>query len=147
MSVAGKWRAHHFGVSVPDLSQAIEWYGRMLGFDLEKRQHIAAIPADIAFMRCGDFRIELFDVAGAAPLPADRRVPDLDLKTHGNKHLCLEVLDVPAAVARLREAGADIAYELNVNNSPVAFIRDCAGNLIELLEPFADVKSASEEGK
>ena len=64
-------------------------------------------------------------------------MPNLDLQTHGNKHLCFEVPDVPAAVAALREAGADIAFELTVDGNPTAFVRDCAGNLIEFLQPFA----------
>ena len=129
-------RAHHFGISVPDLDAAIGWYARMLGFVPEQRLFIAKIPAHIAFVKCGDFRIEIFEVAGAAPLPADRRVPNLDLKTHGNKHMCFEVPDVPAAMAALRAAGADIAFELTVDGNPTAFVRDCAGNLIEFLQPF-----------
>ncbi len=135
--VIGPLRAHHFGISVPDLDAALAWYGRMLGFELEQRLFIGKIPAHIAFVRRGDFRIEIFQVEGAAPLPADRRVPNLDLKTHGNKHMCFEVPDVPAAIARLREAGADIAFELTVVGNPTAFVRDCAGNLIEFLQPFA----------
>ncbi|MCA0242176.1 MAG: VOC family protein [Proteobacteria bacterium] len=135
-SVVGALRAHHYGISVPDLDAALAWYRRMLGFELEERLFIDKIPAHIAFVRRGDFRIEIFQVEGAAPLPPDRRVPNLDLRTHGNKHPCFEVPDVPAAVARLREAGADIAFELTVDGNPTAFVRDCAGNLIELLQPF-----------
>lgn len=130
-------RAHHFGVSVPDLDAAIDWYARMLGFQLETRMTIDKIPARVAFLRREGFRIELFEVPGAAPLPDERRVPNLDLRTHGNKHLCFEVPDVPKAVAALREQGADIAFEVNVDGNPTAFIRDVCGNLIELLEPFA----------
>jgi methylmalonyl-CoA/ethylmalonyl-CoA epimerase len=52
------------------------------------------------------------------------------------------VPDVNAAVAALREAGADIAFELNVDGNPTAFIRDVSGNLIELLEPFAADRNA-----
>ena len=133
----GPLRPHHFGISVPNLEAAIAWYERMLGFSVEERLHIAKIPAHIAFVKRGDFRIEIFEVAGAAPLPDDRRVPNLDLKTHGNKHMCFEVPDVPAAVAALRAAGADIAFELTVDGNPTAFVRDCAGNLIEFLQPFA----------
>jgi len=133
---AGPLRPHHFGISVPDLDAALLWYQRMLGFELEERLHIAKIPAHIAFVKRGEFRIEIFQVEGAQPLPADRRVPNLDLKTHGNKHMCFEVPSVPQAVAELRAAGADIAFELAVGGNPTAFIRDCAGNLIELLEPF-----------
>ena len=140
MSAAGAWRAHHFGISVPDLAAAITWYEQMLGFALERRLHIAAIPADIAFLERDGFRVEIFEVPGAAPLPEDRRVPNLDLRTHGHKHMCLEVADVPAAMAGLRAAGADIALELNVDGNPTAFVRDCAGNLIEFLQPFGATK-------
>lgn len=136
VGVIGEIRPHHFGISVPDLNAALDWYGRMLGFTLEKRLYIDKIPAHIAFVRRGEFRIEIFEVGGAAPLPEDRRVPNLDLRTHGNKHMCFEVPDVPRAVAALREAGADIAFELTVQGNPTAFVRDCAGNLIELLQPF-----------
>lgn len=132
----GTWRAHHFGISVPDLGAAVAWYGRMLGFELEEQLVIDKIPARVAFVKRGEFRVEIFEVEGAAPLPDDRRVPNLDLKTHGNKHMCFEVPDVPAAVAALRAANADIAFELTVDGNPTAFVRDCAGNLIEFLQPF-----------
>lgn len=135
-------RPHHFGISVPDLDAAIDWYGRMLGFALESRMAIEKIPARIAFVRRGSYRIEIFEVPGAAPLPETRRVPNLDLRTHGNKHMCFEVPDVPQAVAALRAQGADIAFELAVDGNPTAFIRDVCGNLIELLEPFAADRNA-----
>jgi methylmalonyl-CoA/ethylmalonyl-CoA epimerase len=118
------------------MEQAIAWYGKMLGFTLEESLYIDKIPAHIAFVRRGDFRIEILQVEGAAALPSERRVPNLDLKTHGNKHMCFEVPDVPAAIDRLRDAGADIALELSVGGNPTAFVRDCAGNLIEFLQPF-----------
>lgn len=136
-------RPHHFGISVPDLDAAVAWYGRMLGFTLEQQLAIDKIPARIAFVRRDQYRIEIFEVPGAAPLPAERRVPNLDLRTHGNKHMCFEVPDVRAAVAALRDAGADIAFELAVEGNPTAFIRDVSGNLIELLEPFAVDREAA----
>lgn len=130
-------RPHHFGISVPDLEAAIAWYARMLDFRLERRLHIAAIPAEIAFLQRSDgFRVEIFEVPGAQSLPEARRHPNLDLHTHGHKHICFEVDDVPATVAALRAAGADIALELEVDGNPTAFVRDCSGNLIEFLQPF-----------
>jgi methylmalonyl-CoA/ethylmalonyl-CoA epimerase len=136
-------RPHHFGISVPNLDTAIGWYERMLGFTLESRITIDKIPAHIAFVRRDGFRIEIFEVPDAAPLPDERRVPNLDLRTHGNKHMCFEVPSVPDAVAALRERGADIAFEVVVDGNPAAFIRDAAGNLIELLEPFAIDRDAT----
>ncbi len=130
-------RPHHLGISVPDLDSALDWYERMLGFQLESRVALDAISARIAFVQRDGFRIEIFEVPGAAPLPDDRRVPNRDLHTHGNKHLCFEVPSVPDAIAALRAQGADIAFELTVDGNPTAFIRDVCGNLIELLEPFA----------
>ncbi|WP_233806996.1 VOC family protein [Paraburkholderia sp. HP33-1] len=130
-------RPHHFGISVPDLDAAVAWYERMLGFKIETCMTIDKIPARIAFVRRDSYRIEIFEVPGAAPLPDERRVPNLDLRTHGNKHMCFEVPDVRAATAALRAQGADIAFELVVDGNPTAFIRDVCGNLIELLEPFA----------
>lgn len=127
-------KPHHAGVSVPDLDAAIAWYGHMFGFEQEMRAFIDIIPAHVAFIRRGDFRIELFQVEGAAPLPADRREPNLDVRTHGNKHVCFAVQNVAVAVTGLRAKGADIVFEKVVQGTPMAFIRDCAGNLVELIQ-------------
>jgi methylmalonyl-CoA/ethylmalonyl-CoA epimerase len=134
--VLASLRPHHFGISVPDLDATVEWYDRMLGFRLESKMTLAHIPARIAFICRDGYRIEIFEVPGAAQLPEERRIPDLDLRTHGNKHMCFEVPDVGAAVAALRAQGADIAYEVRVEGNATVFVRDVCGNLIELLEPF-----------
>ncbi|MGF7188976.1 methylmalonyl-CoA/ethylmalonyl-CoA epimerase [Robbsia andropogonis] len=114
-------RPHHFGVGVRDLDAAIDWYGRMIGFALESQMTIDKISARIAFLGRDGFRIELFEVPGAAPLPDERRMPNLDLRTHGNKHMCFELPDLRGAVAALRSRGADIAFELVVDGNPTAF--------------------------
>ena len=88
----------------------------------------------MAFLRRGDLRIELFEVAGASPLPEDRRDPDKDLRTHGNKHVSFAVKDVRAVAGELKLRGADIVFVVDVGPVTVAFIRDIAGNLIELFQ-------------
>ena len=125
---------HHGGVSVPSLEAAIAWYGEMLGFSLEKRFHIAAAGAQAAMVRKGPLRFELFEVAGAAPLPEDRRHPPADLRTHGNKHCAFRVDDLDAFLAEMEAKGADIAFVVRETFGKGAFIRDCAGNLIEFVE-------------
>lgn len=125
---------HHAGVSVPDLENSIAWYRTMLGFEVEARNNHPRPPAKVAFLRRGDLRIELFEVAGAAPLPEDRRIPDRDLCTHGNKHVAFAVKDVRATVDELKRLGADIVFVLDIAHVTVAFIRDNAGNLIELFQ-------------
>jgi methylmalonyl-CoA/ethylmalonyl-CoA epimerase len=128
---------HHAGISVPDLESSISWYNTMLGFEVEARnihQHPPDPPAKMAFLRRGDLRIELFEIAGAAPLPEDRRLPDKDLRTHGNKHVAYAVKDVRAAVDELKRRGVDIVFVEDIGPVTVAFIRDNAGNLIELFQ-------------
>jgi methylmalonyl-CoA/ethylmalonyl-CoA epimerase len=125
---------HHAGVSVPDLESSIAWYRTMLGFEVETRNNHPHPPAKVAFLRRGDLRIELFEVTGAAPLPEDRRIPDKDLCTHGNKHVAFAVKDVRVVVDDLTRQGADIVFVLDIAHVTVAFIRDNAGNLIELFQ-------------
>ncbi len=130
-------RPHHCGISVPDLDATIAWYHDILGFELERREHIAPAHADIAFLKLGDFRLEVFQVESANPLPADRRMPNQDIRTHGCKHLCFEVEDLGAVVPFLKEKGVDFAMEHRPQgNGTMAFIRDNSGILIELLDKF-----------
>lgn len=125
---------HHGGVSVPSLDAAIDWYGRVLGFEIEKRFQIAAAGAEAAMIRKGPLRFEIFEVEGAAPLPDDRRHPPSDLRTHGNKHVAFRVEDLDAFLDEMTEKQVDIAFVVREAFGKGCFIRDCAGNLIEFVE-------------
>lgn len=125
---------HHGGVSVPSLDAAIDWYGRVLGFEVEKRFYIEAARGHTAMVKKGPLRFELFEVEGAAALPDDRRYPPRDLQTHGNKHVAFRVADIEAFLAEMEAKGADIAFVVRETFGKGCFIRDCAGNLIEFVE-------------
>jgi methylmalonyl-CoA/ethylmalonyl-CoA epimerase len=125
---------HHGGISVPDLESSIRWYVTVLGFEVEQRLEIAAIPARIAMLKRGDLRVELFQVPGANPLPPERREPNRDLHTHGNKHLAFAIASVDVAERELAERGVDIVFVGRFEFGSNIFIRDNAGNLIELVE-------------
>ena len=126
---------HHAGISVPNLDSSIAWYSEMLGFELVKKDYLPPAKAKLAFLRRGDLRVELFEVDGAAPLPEDRRDPDKDVGTHGNKHFCFAVKNVRATVEELKRRGVDIVFVKDVNPTmTVSYIRDNAGNLIELAQ-------------
>ena len=129
---------HHGGVSVPSLDDAIDWYGRVLGFELEKRFFIEAAGSHTAFVRKGPLRFEIFEVAGAAPLPEDRRHPPRDVQTHGNKHVAFRIDDLDAFLAEVEAKGADVAFVVREDFGRGCFLRDCAGNLIEFVEELAD---------
>ncbi len=119
---------------MPSLDDAIDWYGRVLGFELERRFYIEAAKSHAAMVRKGPLRFELFEVEGAAPLPADRRHPPADLKTHGNKHVAFRVDDLEAFLVEVEAKGADVAFVVREAFGKGCFLRDCAGNLIEFVE-------------
>lgn len=128
-------RAHHYGISVPDLESSIRWYRDMLGFSVEFRTAMPHVPFTGAFLRRGNTRIELFERPGAKPLPDERRDPDSDLATHGNKHMALEVSDIKMAFTFLESRGVEIAMPVFESGALAGgYVRDNSGNLIELIE-------------
>jgi methylmalonyl-CoA/ethylmalonyl-CoA epimerase len=138
MSALEFWH-HHVGVSVPDLEASIAWYGHVLGFTLVRRLRIESIPANVAILRHGAMHIELFQADSAQALPPERREPDSDVRTHGNKHVAFGVADVDAFAQELHRRGADVVWVKHFPHGGAnIFIRDNAGNLIEFLEAPQD---------
>jgi len=127
---------HHVGISVPDVEKSVEWYREIFGFQEVKRLNIPS-PGKIVFLKRGNFYIELFEVREARPLPPERKLPDEDLKTHGTKHLAIAVTNFPEVMRYLKQKGVDVVFEREIEGRPMAFIRDNAGNLIELVTPDA----------
>ena len=126
---------HHAALSVPDLEASIRWYRDVFGFELESRSFLPPVPADVAFLRRGPMRLELFQPRHGLPLPPARRIPDEDLKTHGHKHVAFAVRDTAAALAEIRRLGVEVVFEKRMEGKfSIAFLRDNAGNLIELFE-------------
>jgi catechol 2,3-dioxygenase-like lactoylglutathione lyase family enzyme len=127
---------HHGGVSVPNLEAAIEWYGRVLGFEEERRFYIPPAKAKVAMIRKGSLRFELFEPEEGNPLPEGRSHPPSDLRTHGNKHVAFRVADLDAFIAEMTGMGIEVPFVVREDFGTGCFIRDCAGNLIEfVVEP------------
>jgi methylmalonyl-CoA/ethylmalonyl-CoA epimerase len=128
-------RMHHGAVSVANLDASIDWYRRVLEFDLEQTFEIPGQQTKVAMLKRGDLRVELFESAGSKPLHTDRKYPNSDFRTQGNLHFAFAVPDVRAFAAMLAERGADIVWVRDFDSRPPnAFIRDNAGNLIEFVE-------------
>jgi methylmalonyl-CoA/ethylmalonyl-CoA epimerase len=133
MSTTEFWH-HHIGISVPDLDATIQWYSEKLGFQLEKKFRIETIPASCAFIRNGSLRIEIFQPDNFKTLPAERRVPDTDNLTHGNKHGAFVVNDVPALHEEFKRRGVDIVWMKKMPDGAAVFIRDNSGILLEFVQ-------------
>lgn len=127
-------KLHHGAVSVPNLDASIDWYARVLDFAVEERFQIPGQQTEVAMLKRGEMRVELFESAGSKPPHPDRRDPNSDFRTQGNLHFAFAVPDVRAFAAMLRDRGADIVWVRDFEFGSTAFIRDNAGNLIEFVE-------------
>lgn len=126
-------RLHHGATSVPDLQASVDWYTRVLEFEVEKRFDIPGQDTSVAMMKRGDLRIELFAAKGSLAAPPHRREPNTDFRTQGNLHVAFAVADVHAFADELRNRGADVVWVRDFEFGSSAFVRDNAGNLIEFL--------------
>lgn len=125
---------NHFAISVPNLEETIAWYEKVFGFKVFDRSEIPGVGIKVCHMLGTGLILEIFEAPGAAPLPEDRKVPNRDLMTHGNKHISFGVPDGPQAKAELEALGVEIVMVAEVDNTYGLFIRDNSGNLIEIFE-------------
>lgn len=127
-------RLHHGAVSVPNLDESIDWYKKMLGFEVEQRFRIPGQPVEFAMLKRGDLRVELFGVENSKPMAASQREPNTAFLTQGSLHFAFAVPDVRSLADSLRAQGADIVWVREFEFGSNAFIRDNAGNLIEFVQ-------------
>jgi methylmalonyl-CoA/ethylmalonyl-CoA epimerase len=98
---------HHLGVAVDDLDAALSTYERLFGAEVEHRATVEAQGVRAVSLRIGDGRVELLE-----PLGADTPVGRfLAKRGPGMHHVAFEVSDLPATLAELAGAGADLIDE------------------------------------
>lgn len=125
----------HCGISVANMQESIAWYTKMLGCELLWCKKIDMLNCEVAFLRMGDFEIELFRHHNTLPLPPDRREPNKDIQTQGIKHVCYAVEDITTLLTDLRAKGVDVVFGPNqMEGTLMGFIRDNTGNLIEFIQ-------------
>ena len=118
---------------VDDVEAAVGFYSERLGFAVE-----AQPGPGFALLSRGALRLQLSAPRGpggaAQPMP-DGRVPE----PGGWNRIQLEVEDLEAAVAELREAGASFRNDIVTGRGgKQILLDDPAGNPIELFEPSRD---------
>ena len=125
----------HTGISVYHMDGSLEWYKRVLGFELVKDDgFVPPLKARICFVQNGDYQIELFEYEAPKQLPKDRLAPNSDLQTVGTKHVAFAVENMAETKEHLLANNVDIAHEVTMDGEAVMFIRDCNGVLIELIQ-------------
>jgi catechol 2,3-dioxygenase-like lactoylglutathione lyase family enzyme len=115
---------------VDDVQAAVDWYKGHLGFEL--LTNVAPAFADV---RRGGLRLLLSGRTSSAGRP----MPDGQQPIPGGwNRIQLVVPDLPAEVARLREAGLRFRNEIvkGPGGSQI-LLEDPSGNLVELFQPAA----------
>ena len=135
-----KLTADHVCIGVADLDATVAWYQRVLGFEVDIRWTVPELPGfRLAYIKKGDFRIELIDTGEREPATPAPMAFDQFLRVPGFSHLCFRVDDVDLAMEAIEAKG--VSAELPPTDFPdvgrrVAFFRDVEGNFLELAGPM-----------
>lgn len=128
-------RIEHIAVVVPDLEQALAFYRDVLGLEMSHVERLDDKGVIVAFFPTGESEIEIVE-----PIVEDSGVARyLAKRGPGIHHICLEVDDIEATLARLKAHGVELINEEPVIGSggkKVAFVhpRSTFGVLIEFYE-------------
>jgi GTPase len=123
----------HVGVAVRRVDERLPLWRDLLGLPLAGREEVPGEGVRVAFLPAGRTRVELVE-----PVRDDATIAKhIARRGEGVHHLCFEVGDLDAAVARLRAAGIEFAGEAGrsgAEGARVAFLhpRSTGGVLIEL---------------
>jgi len=113
----------HTAIASPDPSRLAQWYVDHLDFVVNYRSG----ASKTVFVKAADgSMIEIIE-SHNQPSPSH-------MKDAGLRHLAIEVTDLPAEYARLREKGVQFSSEpQSSGGNTVAFFADCDGNILHLL--------------
>lgn len=125
----------HIAVVVPDLDAALNFWVDVLGLKLDHAEHVVNQGVDVAFLPAGESDIELLE-----PVDPESGVARyLQKRGPGMHHICFEVDDIEATLARLKAAGVPLIDEepaIGTGGKKIAFVhpKGTGGVLVELYE-------------
>ena len=130
-------RLNHIAIAVPDLAAAAAKYRDQLGAHVGAPQALPEHGVTVAFIDTGNTKVELLEpLGGNSPIAAFLEKNP----SGGMHHICFEVPDLAAAIARLTAGGARVLGDgkprTGAHGHPVVFLhpKDFDGTLIELEE-------------
>ena len=128
-------RINHVASVVEDLDSALNFWRDALGLPLSKTEDNPGESVQIAFLPLGESEIELLQ-----PTEPESGIGRyLAKKGQGMHHVCVEVDDIDATIARLVEHGIEMindAPRVRPEGTRYAFVhpRSASGVLVELYE-------------
>jgi methylmalonyl-CoA/ethylmalonyl-CoA epimerase len=127
-------RIDHVGIVVRDLQEALKAYEAALGLPLKEVVQVPDQKVAVAFLPVGESNVELVQ-----PLAGDTGIAKfLERRGEGIHHICVEVDDIEATLARLKDHDVPLIDEAPRQGAHgrVAFVhpKGMHGVLIELVE-------------
>jgi methylmalonyl-CoA/ethylmalonyl-CoA epimerase len=124
----------HIGIVVRDIQEALKAYEAALGLSLREVVQVPDQQVQVAFLPVGESNVELVQ-----PLAGDTGIARfLEKRGEGIHHICVEVDDIEAALARFKAHGVPLIDEAPRRGAHgrVAFVHPSGmhGVLIELVE-------------
>jgi methylmalonyl-CoA/ethylmalonyl-CoA epimerase len=128
-------RLNHVAIATSDIKKAAKVYRDTLGATVSEEVAQPDHGVTTVFVDLGNTKIELLE-----PLGENSPIANFLKKNPngGMHHVCYEVEDIHAAVARMREQGATITGtgepRIGAHGKPVVFLhpKDFVGTLVEL---------------
>ena len=125
----------HIAIVVPDLDEALGFWVETLGLPLAHVEHVPDQDVDVAFLPSGASEIELLE-----PISRGSGVARfLQKRGPGMHHICFEVDDIEAMLAKMKAAGVPLINEeptIGTGGKKIAFVhpKGTGGVLVELYE-------------
>jgi methylmalonyl-CoA/ethylmalonyl-CoA epimerase len=129
-------RIDHIGVAVEEIDASLALYRSLFELDVAHREVVREQGVEAALLDVGENHVELL-----APLGPDTPIGRfLASKGPGLHHVAYQVSDIDAALASLKDAGAELIDQqprIGIRDSRVAFLhpRATGGVLTEIVQP------------
>lgn len=130
----------HIGIAVPNMDKAIAEYQKTFALTVSHRETLQDRGIEIAFLDLEHTKLELLAPASEAPNQISKF---LEKRGSGMHHLCYEVTDIKAELARLKGIGVILIDEEprpGAHGTLIAFLHPSSfgGVLTELCQYQAD---------
>jgi len=128
-------KVDHIGIATPTIAEGLAIWRDALGFEPDSTEEVAEQGVRVCMLPVGDTRVELLE-----PLSAESAVGRfLSKRGPGIHHIAIEVRDIKASLAELKQKGARLIDEtprVGARGCLVAFVHPSSMNgvLLELVQ-------------
>ena len=119
---------HHVAIICDSLERSMDFYGRMLGLEINPERPEDKLPYRGAWLWIGPEMIHLMELPNPDVAHAEFR------PTHGgrDRHFCIGVKNIQPLIECLEKEG--VAYTASKSGRPAIFFRDPDANTLEVVE-------------